>query len=283
MNSLKTQNKCIKIFNIFSLNLNLTLDCGQTFRWEKNENGNWCSVVHGKYIELSQNLNEGSITFYNSSKKEIDKYWNHYFDLDRNYNEICSILSADKNINRAITEFPGIHILNQDPWEILCSFIISQNNNIPRIKGIIERLCENFGDFVIEKNDKKYYSFPSAKKLATLSIEDLAPLRSGFRAKYIIDAATKVASGEINLTSLKNLSLEEAETELMKIKGVGKKVAHCVLLYSCEQIDAFPKDVWVKRIMKEIYPNGLHPCTKGIRGIAQQYLFHWRRNSVDFK
>lgn len=284
--------KCIKLESIPCINLDLTLDCGQSFRWNKKGCGNWCAVVStaqdgktvGKYVEVSQHPSEDGKTcdliFHNSTEDDVENIWKPYFDLDRDYDSICNTLHCDTYIGKAIDEFYGIRILNQEPWETLCSFIISQNNNIPRIKGIIDRLCENFGEPVATVEDKILYSFPSADTIATLTAEDLSPLRAGFRNKYIIDAAQKVASGEVDLAKIKELPLDEAEAELLKIKGVGPKVAQCALLYGCGQIDAFPVDVWVKRIMGEMYPGGLPACTDGIRGIAQQYLFHWRRNST---
>ena len=182
----------------------------------------------------------------------------------------------DKYLQAAANSGKGIRILKQDEWEAICSFIISANNNIPRIKGIIERLCEEFGE---GESGKK--SFPSAETLSKLSVEDLAPLRAGFRAKYIIDAAQKVANNEIDFEKIKAEPIEYGREELQKIKGVGAKVAECTLLYGFHKINAFPIDVWVKRIMAEMYPNGLPKCTKGTEGIAQQYLFHWRRMQKD--
>jgi len=167
----------------------------------------------------------------------------------------------------------GIRILRQDPWEALCSFIISQNNNIPRIKGIVERLCASFGEEIKEG----FYSFPAAEKIATLTLEDLAPLRSGFRAKYILDGAKRVADGEIDLDALKELALDEARQELMKIYGVGEKVADCTLLFGLSHIDAFPKDVWIKKAMAKLFDGSLPECAAPYAGIAQQYIFHYAR------
>lgn len=250
-------------------NLGLSVDCGQSFRWKLNENNRWCAIVRGRYLEAEEK--RGKLFLY-TSEKEFNELWRDYFDLDCNYGEICQALCADEHLKKATTECAGIHILQQEPWEALCSFIISQNNNIPRIKGIIERLCEAFG----EKTEYGY-TFPTAQKLATLTVEDLAPLRSGFRAKYIIDAAQKVASGEVDFEKIKTEPIEFGREELQKIKGVGAKVAECTLLYGFYKTEAFPVDVWVKRIMAEMYPNGLPDCTQGVEGIAQQYLFHWRR------
>ncbi len=255
------------------LSIPLSLDCGQAFRWAEKENGIWHGVVADRAVDISQN--DDCITISGTIRDTDENFWADYFDLNRNYAEICETLKADSHLDTAIKAYSGIRILKQETWEALCSFIISQNNNIPRIKGIIERLCFNFGEDLGNGD----FSFPTAEKLALLSVEDLAPLRSGFRAKYIIDAAQKVANGELNLDKLSTCDIDEARAELIKIKGVGAKVAECTLLYGCGRVDAFPIDVWVKRIMAELYPDGLPECTKGIEGIAQQYLFHWRRNT----
>ena len=169
----------------------------------------------------------------------------------------------------------GIRILNQEPWEALCSFIISQNNNIPRIKGIIDKLCTMFGDEI----DKNLFSFPTAEKVASLSVEELAPLKSGFRAKYILDAARRVANGDVDLPSLRSLPLDEARNELMKIYGVGNKVADCTLLFGLNRIDAFPKDVWIKRAMEKLFNGSLPECASKYAGIAQQYIFYYARST----
>lgn len=254
---------CPEIFD-----LALCLDCGQAFRWT-NKGNIWEGVAYGKYLKTEQT--EGEIVFYNCTEEDFKTIWSSYFDLDCDYERILSSYD-DEHLKTAVTEFPGIRILRQEPWEALCSFIISQNNNIPRIKGIIERLCEEFGE---GESGKK--SFPTAEMLSKLTVDDLAPLRAGFRAKYIIDAARKVASGEVDFAKINENPIEFGREELQKIKGVGAKVAECTLLYGFHKIEAFPIDVWVKRIMSEMYPNGLPECTKGTEGIAQQYLFHWRR------
>lgn len=253
-----------------NLNLALTLDCGQAFRWIQKPNGAWHAVVSGRAVDITQDGER--ITVIGDTD---EGFWRTYLDLDRDYGAICEKLKTDRWLNRAIKEYSGIRILRQDTWEALCSFIISQNNNIPRIKGIIERLCTAFGDDLGNGD----FGFPSAERLAKCSVDDLAPLRSGFRAKYIIDAAQKVAGGAIDLDILATENMDVCRSELIKIKGVGAKVAECTLLYGCGRIEAFPVDVWVKRIMAELYPEGLPECTFGIEGIAQQFLFHWRRNT----
>ena len=254
------------------LDVKLCLFCGQAFRWTENEDGSFHGTVKNKSVDIFQNENE--IVFRNTDEQAFRTVWAPYFDLDRDYASICEKISVDKHIKEAAREYYGIRILRQDSWEALCSFIISQNNNIPRITGIISRLCESFG----EKTESGDYTFPTYERLSGLTVDDLAPLRAGFRSKYILDAAQKLNSGEISLEKIKEMPIEDARQELMKIKGVGAKVAECTLLYGFGRIEAFPVDVWVKRIMKELYENGLPECTRGVEGIAQQYLFHWRRN-----
>ena len=250
-----------------------TLDCGQAFRWEETENGIWQGVAFGKHLKLER-VADGTVVLYNTTEEDFKNLWLDYFDLNRNYNEIISAISGNKVLNEAAKFGSGIRVLNQEPWETLCSFIISQNNNIKRIKGIIARLCENFGE-----NKGDYYTFPTAEKIASLTLEDLAVLRSGFRAKYILDAAKKVASGEIDLQNLKDLSVDDARLELMKIKGVGPKVADCALLFSHRHIDAFPKDVWIKRAMQVLFDGELPKEAQEYAGIVQQYIFFYARET----
>lgn len=271
MNCSKNE-KRIVFKNIKPLNLALTLDCGQSFRWAENADGSWHGVAFEKGVDVFYE-NE-TLYIYGDVKEQDEALWLEYFDLDRDYAAICAKLCQDLWLNKAITAYPGIRILKQNPWEALCSFIISQNNNIPRIKGIINRLCAEFGTYLGQGD----FSFPKAEVLAQKSAEDLTPLRAGFRVKYILDAAKKVANGEVDLQKIKALPLDQARIELQKIKGVGPKVAECALLYGFGKIEAFPVDVWVRKIMLELYSQGLPACTQGVEGIAQQYLFHWRRN-----
>jgi N-glycosylase/DNA lyase len=265
------ENKNIILKNQECFNIALSLDCGQAFRWRKNEDDIWSGVVKNKYLKLKQ-IKNNEIIFYDTTEEEFNLIWKEYFDLDRDYNLILKNYN-EPNLVTACEKYNGIRILKQDEWEAICSFIISQNNNIPRIKGIIERLCENFGERTGES-----YTFPSADVLADKTLDDLSVLRAGFRAKYILDAAKKISTKEVDIEKIKTLNFEAAKTELLKIKGVGEKVAQCSLLYGFGRIEAFPQDVWVKRIVSELYPDGLPECIKGTEGIAQQYLFHWRRN-----
>ena len=273
MFSAKFDNNNVYITNYGGFALPHTLDCGQAVRWEEDENGIWHGVAFNKYLKL-QKLSDGTVVLYNTSKDDFEGIWRHYFDLDRDYNEIITAISEDETLKKASEYAHGIRVLNQEPWETLCSFIISQNNNIKRIKGIISRLCENFGE-----SKDGYYTFPTAEKIAGLTLDDLSVLRSGFRAKYILDAANKVASGEVRLENLKNAPTDGARDELMKITGVGPKVADCVLLFGLEHADAFPKDVWIKRAMQVLFDGELPECAKPYAGIAQQYIFLYARET----
>lgn len=261
------------LVNVPCFDIGLTLDCGQAFRWSEGDDGCWHGIAYSKPLTLRQTAD--GIEFIGTSEEDFEKIWIPYFDLERNYDELCERFKSDSQLEKAVSECYGIRLLRQEPWEALCSFIISQNNNIPRIKGIVDRLCRLLGEHLGGDD----YAFPSPEKVAAAGVDGLAPIRAGFRAKYIIDAAKKVADGEIDFERILSpeTSIDEGRDELIKIKGVGEKVAQCTLLYGCGKVDAFPIDVWVKRILAEDYPDGLPECINGVRGIAQQYLFHWKR------
>ena len=255
----------IKI-KLSELNPRKTFLCGQCFRWSEDENGDFSGIVFGKNITVRENGEFAEISGF--SEKEAREY----FDLETDYAEYIKRLSEDKTLSEACRCSSGIRILRQEPFETLISFIISQNNNIPRISGIIARLCESFG----EKIDGGY-AFPTAEKMSRLSPDDLAPLRAGFRNRYLVDAAQKVASGEVDLEKCRYCDYDEARAELMKITGVGVKVADCTLLFGLHRIEAFPVDVWMKRAMEKLFPN-MKPDDFGeYAGIAQQYIFHYSR------
>lgn len=248
-----------------------TLDCGQAFRWTAQPNNSFTGVACGRFLHVTQHGD--TVIFHNTTQSDFDEIWRPYFDLDTDYDAIHKALSFQPTIRTAMEHAGGIRILRQEPWETLCSFIISQNNNIPRIKGILSRLCEHFG----EELAPGVYDFPTAQTLAACTVDDLSPLRAGFRAKYLIDAAQKVTSGEVDFTRIQNASLPDGEAELTQIFGVGVKVAQCVLLFGFHKLDAFPVDVWVKRILARYFPRGFPKRAKRYGGVAQQYLFHYER------
>ena len=259
-----------------SFELEDIFECGQCFRWNKNEDNSYTGVAFGKVLTLSK---EGDgVTF--SDDNEI---WNEYFDLDRDYGEIKRILSKDEVTKKAIEKGQGIRILKQEFFETVISFIISQNNNIPRIKGIVEKLCEKYGKEI----EKGYFAFPEKEVIANLEKEDLAFLKAGYRDSYIIDAARKLVNNELDMDVIKNAPIEDARKEISKIKGVGPKVADCILLFGASRYEVFPTDVWMKRVLTELYgfenltPDKINAFAKekfgNLAGFAQQYLFYSMR------
>lgn len=247
------------------------LDCGQCFRWDPDPDGGWTGIAMDRRLRLSPQP-EGWL-FEDVRIDEFERIWIPYFDLDRDYGAIRADLSARHEILAKAAAFaPGIRILCQDPWEALCSFIISQNNNIPRIKGILERLCALLGAEIPGGGR----AFPTAERLAACTAEMLAPVRAGFRAKYVIDAAQRVASGALDLEQVRAMPLDEARSALQTVRGVGPKVADCALLYGLHRTECFPLDVWMKRAMA-LLP-GVSPADFGENaGVAQQYIFHYAR------
>ena len=260
------------------ISLAQTLGCGQCFRFDP-VNGNpdhWRGVANGRVLEVSQNGAE--LTFYQVNQDEFQAVWADYFDLHTDYKAIHAAFCTDPTLKTACGFCGGIHILRQNPWEALCSFILSQNNNIPRIKGLVSRLCEHFGDPI-----DGGFDFPKPEKLASLSPEDLAPVRCGFRDRYILDAAKKFTSGELDPAKIACLPLEEARNKLMTVNGVGPKVADCALLFGFYKLSAFPTDVWIKRAMADLFSDGLPECAQPYAGIAQQVLFHYYRTRASEK
>ncbi|PKM63101.1 MAG: hypothetical protein CVU97_02090 [Firmicutes bacterium HGW-Firmicutes-21] len=268
-----SENNNIILSSCDNFDLEQTFECGQCFRFQKEDGGFFRGVAFGRELLLKQEADV--ITLFDVSYEEFKEKWERYFDLERDYACILKELSFDCRIRTAAERTAGIRILRQDSWETLCSFIISQNNNIPRIKKIIGSLCALLGEQICEG----VYSFPPAERVAAAGIEGLAPIKSGFRAKYIVDAAEKVASGIVDLDSICKLDYPSAKDKLTEIKGVGDKVADCVLLFAFGFYEAFPKDVWVKRVIERHYGADFTSDYFGKNaGIAQQYLFYYERN-----
>ena len=251
--------------------LERTLDCGQAFRWKKISDSLFEGVAYGKLLRVAQKGDR--VTFFDTSLKDMALYWNDYFDLHRDYEAIDLLLCRDERLRAAADDARGIRILKQQPWEALCTFILSQNNNIPRIKGIVERLCRDLG----QPLGDGHYAFPTAERLAACSQEELAGARCGFRTKYLLDAARRVADGRLVLREFYTMPIDEAREQLQSIYGVGTKVAECVLLYGFGRMECFPMDVWMKRVMASLFPDGLPAEFTLVAGIAQQYLFHYGR------
>lgn len=255
------------------LNLAQTLDCGQCFRFYERPDGSWHGVAQDKPLTLRQTGR--GVLFEAISRAEFDSFWRGYFDLNRDYAVIRESYRANETLYHCACFSPGMRILRQDAWEALISFIISQNNNVKRIKGIVDRLCRHFGEPI--GNPDGDYAFPSPAALANRKEDELAPLRAGWRAAYILDAARRVASGEIDLSAVAAMPIGDARKALQVIHGVGPKVAECVLLYGMGRLEAFPLDVWMKRAMKQLFPDCTPESFGDCAGIAQQYIFHYCR------
>ncbi len=259
-----------------------TFDCGQCFRFDPVSDPTHKyeveGIAYGKYVRFAED-GDGKLYVY-SSEEDFNSLWLSYLSLDCDYDainkKILSALSGNDalHMKRAAEASKGIRILRQEPWEALCSFIVSQNNNIPRIKKIIAAMSEKYG----EKIDGGY-TFPTAESLYNAGEAAIFDLRTGFRAKYIFDAASKVYSGELNLDEVKACTnYADAEKLLLSVKGVGPKVAACALLFGFEKTSAFPVDVWIKKVIANRFENGLDPHVFGeLAGIAQQYLFYYER------
>jgi len=251
-----------------------TFECGQCFRWNADEDGRYFGVVRAHPAMV---WTEGGQVFLRGSGSE--EMWRDYFDLDRDYAVISQNFKGGEYLDRCIEFGMGIRILRQEPWEALCSFIISQCNNISRIKGIVERLCSAYGE-EMDFEGRKFYSFPEPEKLCGLLPEELAMLRCGYRAPYIITAANALCDGSLNLQELIESDCVHARKSLMQLRGIGEKVANCVVLFGLYHMEAFPIDVWMKRALKENFPPDFDPAVLGdFAGLAQQYIFYFARTN----
>ena len=274
-------------------NIGQILESGQVFRFEKINPHTYRLIAKGKCIKVTQLPESTTLMIYNSTLGEFEEIWRPYFDIDTDYKQIAQTLSQkDEYMSQAIDFGKGIRLLKQDPWEMLISFIISQNKAIPHIQKCIENISERYGQKIAyeEEEDSYYYTFPTPEELAKATEEELRECKVGFRAPYIVDACQKVMSGEIILNDLFNMSAKEAKEELMKIKGVGPKVSDCILLFAYGKMDLFPTDVWIKRVVEGIYFDGKEISLQAIQkfareyfadlaGYAQQYLFYYGREN----
>lgn len=270
------KNGAVVVGELSNFSVLQTFDCGQCFRFDvSGETAE--GYAFGKKRLFTQ-LSDSEIMISPCTENEFELIWKPYLSLDSDYaqirSELCSVRADDVSLKAAMETGNGIRILRQEPWETLCSFIISQNNNIPRIKKIIAALCKAGAE--IEGGDETV--FPSPKTLIKMGKDGIFALKTGFRAAYLYDAACKVDSGEIDLDAIKEMPTERASEELCKIKGVGPKVAACTLLFGFGKYDSFPIDVWVKRVMQEYYGGNVSASDFGrYSGLAQQYLFYHRR------
>ncbi|PXV89355.1 N-glycosylase/DNA lyase [Lachnotalea glycerini] len=291
---IKQENNNIILEEVDSFDIEQILECGQCFHFDKLEEKEYVLVAKDHLLHIKQ-VGE-KITFYDTDEHTFETVWRSYFDLDRDYSQIKNwlienekrVLNQNGALEQVIIEKSGIRILNQDFFETLISFIISQNKQIPHIKQIVNTLSIKYGEPAGEINAKEYYCFPTIEKLSKVSDSEMRLCKTGFRAPYILNACEKILDGTIKEESLLNCSFRQAREELMQIKGVGSKVASCVALFSLSKRDAFPIDVWIKRIMERIYFEKETPKSEieqfadriygEYGGYAQQYLFYYARD-----
>ena len=262
--------KCRTILTENSLSLEQTLLSGQCFR-VSCKNKSW-TVRSG----VDESVRELSVSQNNLAPIEQDSYWSNFFDLQTDYEAMKKYFSEHwETMRTACLYAPGIRILRQDRWEALACFVVSQNNNIKRIMGIVERLCTRFG----KQNPEGVHGFPCARTLADAPLDQLRDCGLGFRDTYIRNTATAVLEGNIDFDFLSTAPIEEARKMLTRTKGIGPKVADCALLFGCHRLDCFPVDVWMKRVMETCFDGQDGTIFGENAGVAQQYLFHWGRTS----
>ena len=282
-----------KIENVKSFEPVHIFDCGQCFRWDKELDGSYTGVFKGNVMNVKKDGN--NVTFKGICNGDIEEICKDYFDLNTDYEDIIEKLSKiDDNVKTSVGYGSGIRILNQDLWETIISFIISANNNIPRIKGIIDRISKKYGKEV-NWNGTKYYTFPTVEELSKASVEDLRALGLGFRDVRVYETTKKILNKEVDLNKLtEEKDTEKVREKLLTLPGVGPKVADCILLFSTlKRFEVFPIDVWVRRVMNDLYIKNpdetkvnkreIEKLAKekygNLAGLAQQYLFYWKREA----
>jgi len=285
MNIIQKDNKII-VHDIRDFNITHIFECGQCFRWNREEDGSYTGVVKNKVINVLQQ--ENTVEFNNINTDDFDIIKN-YFDFDTDYETIKNTLNTDEIMAEAIKFGEGIRILNQEEWETMISFMISANNRIPMIKKVIENLSVSFGDYIGNYRGKEYFSFPTAERLSAAPVERILECKTGFRAPRIKAAATRFLYEKDKIYNIKNMSYDEGLAYLKTYKGIGDKVANCILLFSMKHFDTFPVDVWVRRVMQTLYVSK-ETKDADIRkfaenkfgkysGFAQQYLFYYAREN----
>lgn len=286
---------CVRIEGVGNFDIGKIFDCGQCFRFDAVEQSahekEFSGVAYGRFVSFAQ---DGDVLLiYGSDREDYENIWRRYLDMDRDYDAVAADIRShcdNAALAEAVAYGRGIRILSQDPFECVISFIISQNNNIPRIKKIIEALCKRCGHPIEISGGMRAHlsgksslcAFPDARSLYELGVDGLFELKTGFRAKYIYDAVSKAVDGSLSLESvLLENDTEKAIEALCAVKGIGRKVASCALLFGFGKYDAFPVDVWMKRVAVKYFGEAgeeLTPATFGAyAGIAQQYLFYYER------
>lgn len=284
------ENNIVTVDGVNDFTLSQILECGQCFHFDKLDEEVYEVVAFGRAVKMEQT--DKVLRIYGSSMEDYEGIWKLYLDMDNDYGLIKqSVIKADGALKMAVDEKSGIHILNQDFFETLISFIVSQNKSIPQIKQCVKNISHRFGDEVIGYNGETFYVFPDVQRLHDATEEELRECKVGFRAPYIKNATEAVYSGAVTKEKLDELDIAQARELLMTIKGVGEKVANCVLLFGLGRREAFPVDVWMKRIMEQMYFDGKDTKKQDIEafavnkfgdlgGYAQQYLFDYARTTL---
>lgn len=284
------ENNIVTVDGVNDFTLSQILECGQCFHFDKLDEEVYEVVAFGRAVKMEQT--DKVLRIYGSSMEDYEGIWKLYLDMDNDYGLIKqSVIKADGALKTAVDEKSGIHILNQDFFETLISFIVSQNKSIPQIKQCVKNISHRFGDEVIGYNGEAFYVFPDVQRLHDATEEELRECKVGFRAPYIKNATEAVYSGAVTKEKLDELDIAQARELLMTIKGVGEKVANCVLLFGLGRREAFPVDLWMKRIMEQMYFDGKDTKKQDIEafavnkfgdlgGYAQQYLFDYARTTL---
>lgn len=274
--------------SIDDFDLRHIFDCGQAFRWERVADNDYIGISGNQVLRISQ---EGAQVSYSCSEEQFDRFWAPYFDLHTDYGHIKKILvEKDPSLSDAIAFGSGIRLLNQEPFEMLMTFILSANNHIPRIRSLVKKLSEQYGQLIKHPWEDlvgKLYTFPTPEALAHAKVEDLRALGLGYRDRYVLESAIKVAESPGLLDQIKDLPYVEAKKALLAFSGVGPKVADCILLFSAGKHEAFPVDTWIKKTLERRYKlsqvsnKALENWAEGVfgelKGYAQQYMFFFER------
>ena len=278
------KNSSVFLEDAENFNIEQIFTCGQCFRFYKTDVNRFEGVAFGKFLSVSQIGDV--VTIHNCTFDDFDNLWNVFFDFNTDYGVLSSELMLDDVMKNAVEFGKGIRILKQDLFECVISFIISQNNSIPNIQRVIERISQKYGDFIGIYNNIPRYSFPSPEQLSKSTERELAELKCGYRAGYIYEFVQRIINGELDLNEIASLNSDDGRKILMSYKGIGGKVADCILLFCYHKFDVFPTDVWVKKAMKNLYnieakdidSFSMNYFGKN-RGLAQQYLFYYMRSN----
>lgn len=262
------------IRTIENFDLHQICQSGQCFRMYEREEGNFVLMAGGRYLEMNQ---QGKVCCFDCAEEEFEHFWKGYFDLDQDYGSYLErIDSRDVYLSAAAAYGSGIRILRQDLWEMIVSFLISQQNHIVRIRRCIQNLCQSYGEGRQNERGEVYYAFPQPEALAGLDEEALKACNLGYRSRYVVRAARRVVSGETDLGAVSEMKYSEAKEELLKLYGVGEKVADCICLFALHQLEAFPVDTHISQALQKHYRQGFPKKRyQGVEGVMQQYIFYY--------